>query len=67
MKDPSGDETPIKVQTLVGAIPLVPSLEISPRVDVNTDAISDMMFSGRQRESFGEGEPEVLLPKEETA
>ena len=31
LKDPSGVETPIKVQTLVGAIPLVPSLEITRR------------------------------------
>jgi hypothetical protein len=31
LKDSSGAETPIEVRTLVGAIPLLPSLELTPR------------------------------------
>ena len=42
------------------------SEEISPRVDVHTDAIGAMMFSNERVERMAEGEPEVLLPKEET-
>ncbi|HEY54530.1 MAG TPA: dehydrogenase, partial [Caldilineae bacterium] len=42
------------------------SEEISPRVDVHTDAIGAMMFSNERVERMDEGEPEVLLPKEET-
>ncbi|MCO6451840.1 MAG: dehydrogenase [Caldilineales bacterium] len=40
--------------------------EISPRVDIRTDAIGEMMFSDRYADRMAEGEPEVLLPYEET-
>ena len=42
------------------------STDISPRVNAYTDAIGEMMFSDGYAERMAEGEPEVLLPKEET-
>ena len=42
------------------------SLEISPRIDVQSDAIGHMMFSNTWKDSLADGKPEVLLPKEET-
>ncbi|RME82763.1 MAG: dehydrogenase [Caldilineae bacterium] len=41
-------------------------LEVSPRVDVHSDAIGNMMFSNEMRDRMAEGAPEVLLPKEKT-
>ncbi len=43
------------VEWLVKVLQAAVSLEESPRVDVFTDAIGDMMFSGQQRDSFGDG------------
>ncbi len=54
------------VEWLVKVLEAAISLDVSPRVNVLSDEIGDMMFSNGERESFGEGEPEVLLPKEET-
>jgi 2-oxoisovalerate dehydrogenase E1 component len=42
------------------------SLEISPRVNVQTDIIGEMMFSNEFKDRMAEGKPEVLLPKEES-
>jgi 2-oxoisovalerate dehydrogenase E1 component len=42
------------------------SLEISPRVNIQTDIIGEMMFSNQFKDRMAEGEPEVLLPKEES-
>jgi 2-oxoisovalerate dehydrogenase E1 component len=42
------------------------SLEVSPRVNVQVDTIGEMMFSNGFKERLAEGEPEVLLPKEES-
>ncbi len=42
------------------------SPEISPRVNVQADTIGDMMFSNEFKDRFAEGEPEVLIPKEES-
>ena len=42
------------------------SEEISPRVNAYTDAIGEMMFSDGYADRMAEGEPEVLLPLEET-
>jgi 2-oxoisovalerate dehydrogenase E1 component len=42
------------------------SLEISPRVSVRDDTIGDMMFSNQLKDRMAEGEPEVLIPKEES-
>ncbi len=42
------------------------SLEISPRVDTTTDVIGSMMFSYGFADRMAEGEPEVLLPKDES-
>ena len=40
--------------------------EVSPRFPLDSEAIGGMMFSNLRRERMAEGEPEVLLPKEET-
>jgi len=42
------------------------SLEVSPRVNTQTDAIGEMMFSNQFKDRMAEGRREVLLPKEET-
>ena len=42
------------------------SLEISPRVDVNTDTIGGMMFSNQYLDRMADGKPEVLIPKDES-
>jgi 2-oxoisovalerate dehydrogenase E1 component len=42
------------------------SLEASPRLNMLGDPIGQMMFSNELMDRFAEGEPEVLLPKDET-
>ncbi|MGD2156626.1 MAG: thiamine pyrophosphate-dependent enzyme [Anaerolineales bacterium] len=42
------------------------SLETSPRVNTQVDTIGGMMFSDEFRDRMAEGEPEVLIPKEES-
>ncbi|MFL7892259.1 MAG: thiamine pyrophosphate-dependent enzyme [Anaerolineales bacterium] len=42
------------------------SLEISPRVDVNTDTIGGMMFSNQYLDRMADGKPGVLIPKDES-
>jgi 2-oxoisovalerate dehydrogenase E1 component len=42
------------------------SLEVSPHVDTQTDTIGHMMFSDQVKERMAPGEPEVLIPKEES-
>jgi 2-oxoisovalerate dehydrogenase E1 component len=42
------------------------SLETSPRVNVYGDEIGAMMFSDTPMETMAEGEPEVLIPQEES-
>jgi 2-oxoisovalerate dehydrogenase E1 component len=54
------------IERLVKVLEAAVSLELSPRVSVEGDAIGELMFSNRRRERMAEGAPEVLLPKEET-
>jgi 2-oxoisovalerate dehydrogenase E1 component len=42
------------------------SLDISPRISVQSDAIGDLMFSWQRRNRPTDAEPEVLLPLGET-
>jgi len=42
------------------------SLETSPRVSAYTDVIGDMMFSNQTVERMADGEPDVLIPIEES-
>ena len=42
------------------------SLEVSPRVNVYSDEIGEMMFSDTPMEKMADDEPEVLLPQEES-
>ena len=42
------------------------SLDTSPRVNVFTDEIADMMFSNTPTEALAPGEPEVLMPLAES-
>ncbi|MEW5957409.1 MAG: thiamine pyrophosphate-dependent enzyme, partial [Chloroflexota bacterium] len=55
-------------ERLVKVVQAAVSLEISPRVDVRpqADVIGGMMFSNQFKDRLAEGEPEVLLPKEES-
>ncbi|MBI3244676.1 MAG: dehydrogenase [Chloroflexi bacterium] len=54
------------VERLIKIVGAAASLEISPRLDTRTDAIGAMMFSNQFKDRMADGEPEVLLPKEET-
>ena len=49
---------------LVNVLEAAASLEISPRMDVQVDAIGDVMFSNEYKDRMDEREPEVLIPKE---
>jgi 2-oxoisovalerate dehydrogenase E1 component len=40
--------------------------EVSPRVNVQVGTIGDMMFSNAFKDRLADGEPEVLLPREES-
>jgi 2-oxoisovalerate dehydrogenase E1 component len=51
---------------LIKVLKAAASLEISPRVNVHVDTIGDMMFSNEFKDRLAEGEPEVLLPQEES-
>jgi 2-oxoisovalerate dehydrogenase E1 component len=51
---------------LVKVVEAAVSLEISPRVNVQVDTIGGMMFSNQFKDRLAEGEPEVLLPQEES-
>lgn len=49
---------------LVKVLEAVASLEISPRINIQVDAIGDVMFSNEYKDRMDEREPEVLIPKE---
>ncbi len=51
---------------LVQVLEAAASLEISPRVDATGEDIGAMMFSNRFVDRMEEGEPEVLIPKDES-
>ena len=53
-------------ERLVKVLQAAASVEISPRVSVQGEAIGDMMFSNQFAERLAEGESEVLIPKEES-
>ncbi len=53
-------------ERLVKVLSAAVSLEISPRVSVTTDDIGDMMFSNQTQDRMAEGEPEVLIPIEQS-
>jgi 2-oxoisovalerate dehydrogenase E1 component len=42
------------------------SLESSPRINMQTDAIGGMMFSNQFQDRLAGGDPEVLIPKEKS-
>jgi 2-oxoisovalerate dehydrogenase E1 component len=51
---------------LIKVLQAAASLEISPRVNVQADTIGSMMFSNEFKDWLAEGEPEILLPQEES-
>jgi 2-oxoisovalerate dehydrogenase E1 component len=51
---------------MVQVLQAAASLELSPRVDIRTDAIGSMMFSNQFKERLAEAKPEVLQTKEES-
>jgi 2-oxoisovalerate dehydrogenase E1 component len=53
-------------ERLVHVLKAAVSLEISPRVDVSTNAVGNMMFSNRFKDKMAEGTAELLIPKEES-
>ena len=54
------------VDRLTKVVKAASSLEISPRVSTKDDTIGDMMFSNQFKDRMAEGQPEVLIPKEES-
>ncbi len=54
------------VERIVKVLTAAASLEVSPRVSITTDAIGEMMFSNGVMDRMAEGEPDTLLPLEET-
>jgi 2-oxoisovalerate dehydrogenase E1 component len=54
------------VERLTKILSAAISPDLSPRVDVHSDAIGDMMFSGASREKMADSEPDVLIPQEES-
>ncbi len=54
------------VERLVKVLEAAVSLEVSPRFSIQGEDVGDLMFSNQRRERMGEGEPEVLLSKEES-
>ncbi|MEM7345683.1 MAG: thiamine pyrophosphate-dependent enzyme, partial [Chloroflexota bacterium] len=53
-------------ERLTGLLKLSASLEVSPRISVQKDTIGEMMFADEFKDRMAEGEPEVLLPIDET-
>ncbi len=51
---------------LVRVLKAAVSLEISPRLSIRSDEIGQMMFSNQFKERLADGEPEVLIPKDES-
>jgi 2-oxoisovalerate dehydrogenase E1 component len=51
---------------LVKVLEAAASLAFSPRVNIQIDTIGDMMFSNQSKDCMASGEPEVLIPIEES-
>jgi 2-oxoisovalerate dehydrogenase E1 component len=47
-------------------VELTVSIEVSPRIALNSEVIGEMMFSKKQKDHMAEGEVQTLLPKEQT-
>lgn len=47
-------------------VELAVSLEVSPRIAINSDIIGDMMFSNKRKERTSDAEVKTLLPLEQT-
>ncbi len=62
LDDFQGEITQRLTRVLAAAV----SEEVSPRICTTNDAIGDLMFSNDTRERMEEGEPEVLIPLEES-
>lgn len=54
------------VERMVKLLEAAVSLELSPRIALDSDIVGDLMFSGRKRERMEDREPETLLPIEQT-
>jgi 2-oxoisovalerate dehydrogenase E1 component len=53
------------VEKIKHILKLAISMEVSPRISMNSEIIGDFMFSNQKIEKFDDRKPEVLLPKEE--
>ncbi|MEP6989020.1 MAG: thiamine pyrophosphate-dependent enzyme, partial [Chloroflexota bacterium] len=53
-------------ERIVPVLKAAVSLDISPRVDVRTNVIGEMMFSNKLKDKMAEGTAEVLIPREES-
>ena len=51
---------------LVKVLEAAASLETSPRINIQVDAIGDVMFSNEYKDRMDERQPEVLIPKEDS-
>ncbi len=54
------------VGRIIKVLTAAASLEVSPRVSITTDVIGEMMFSNGVMDRMADGEPDTLLPLEET-
>jgi 2-oxoisovalerate dehydrogenase E1 component len=65
---PSDLETVVQAskERMKKIVELAVSLEVSPRIALNSDIIGEMMFSNRQKDRMSDGEVQTLLPKEQT-
>ena len=53
------------VEKIKHILKLAVSMDISPRMSLDSEVIGDFMFSNQKVEKFDERKPEVLLPQEE--
>lgn len=54
------------LEQMVKVLKAAVSLDISPRIAIDSEEIGDMMFSNKRVDRMAEGTPDVLLPKEQT-
>ena len=59
--DPSGAETPVRVQTLVGAIPLLPSLELTTRYTERAEKLRKRLARALEARSSNDSEVRLHL------
>jgi 2-oxoisovalerate dehydrogenase E1 component len=54
------------LEQMVNVLKAAISLDLSPRIAIDSDDIGDMMFSDKRVDRMAEGTPDVLLPKDQS-